>query len=299
MASIWHDGLFAAALAGGRMNFLSLITGSFAMPAAENPTVAMMDAAYAHHRVDARYINCEVPPEKLGDAVRGARAMGWAGFNCSLPHKVTVIEHLDGLGESAAIMRAVNCTVLRDGKLIGENTDGKGFLKSLREVVDPAGRNVVIFGAGGAARAICVELALAGARSITVVNRGRTRGEELAGLVGERTPANVAYAPWTTNYAVPENTDIVVNATSIGLYPDVDARLDLDPASLRPGMVVADIIPNPPRTRLVREAEVRGCTVLDGLGMLVNQGVINIKYWTGVDADAGVMRRRIEQIFGV
>ena len=121
------------------MNFLSTITGSFAMPAAENPTVAMMDAAYSHHGIDARYINCEVPPEKLADAVRGARAMGWKGFNCSLPHKVTVIQHLDGLGESAAIMEAVNCAVMRDGKLVGENTDGKGFLKSLRGVVDPAG----------------------------------------------------------------------------------------------------------------------------------------------------------------
>lgn len=281
------------------MNFLSLITGCFAMPAAENPTVAMMDAAYAHHRIDARYINCEVPPEKLGDAVRGARAMGWAGFNCSLPHKVAVIDLLDGLGESAEVMQAVNCAVLRQGKLIGENTDGKGFLKSLLEVADPAGRSVVVFGAGGASRAICVELALAGASTIAVVNRSRERGEELARLIGERTGAVAKFLPWEGRFAVPARTDIIVNATSIGLYPDVEARLDIDLDTLRPGMVVADIIPNPPRTLLVRDAEARGCTVLDGLGMLVNQGVINIKYWTGVDADAGVMRRRIEGIFGV
>ena len=281
------------------MNFLSLITGCFAMPAAENPTVAMMDAAYAHHGIDARYINCEVPPEKLGDAVRGARAMGWAGFNCSLPHKVAVIDHLDGLGESAEIMQAVNCAVLRQGKLIGENTDGKGFLKSLLEVADPSGKAIVVFGAGGAARAICVELALAGATTITVVNRGRERGEELVRLVGERTGAETRFMPWERNFTIPAGTDIIVNATSIGLYPDIEARLDIDLASLGPGMVVADIIPNPPRTLLVRDAEARGRTVLDGLGMLVNQGVINIKYWTGVDADGGVMRRRIEEIFGV
>ena len=281
------------------MNFLSTITGSFAMPAAENPTVAMMDAAYSHHGIDARYINCEVPPEKLADAVRGARAMGWKGFNCSLPHKVTVIQHLDGLGESAAIMEAVNCAVMRDGRLIGENTDGKGFLKSLWEVVDPAGKSVVVFGAGGASRAICVELALAGAAAITVVNRGRERGEELARMLGDRTRVEADFRPWTKNFAMPAGTDIVVNATSIGLFPDVDATLDIDMATLKPGMVVADIIPNPPRTRLIRSAEARGCTALDGLGMLVNQGIINIKYWTGVDADAGIMRRRIEEIFGV
>ena len=132
------------------------------MPAAENPTVAMIEAAYRHHGLDWRYINCEVPPDISGDAVRGARAMDWAGFNCSLPHKVAVIEHLDGLGESAEIMGAVNCVVRRGDAYIGENTDGKGFLQSLREVVDPTGRSVVMFGAGGAARAIGVELALAG-----------------------------------------------------------------------------------------------------------------------------------------
>ena len=113
-------------------NFLSQLTGSFSQGAAGNPTVAMIEAAYRHHGLDWRYINCEVSPEKLGDAVRGARAMDWAGFNCSLPHKVAVIEHLDGLGESAAIMRAVNCAVRRGQGLIGENTDGKGFLMSPR-----------------------------------------------------------------------------------------------------------------------------------------------------------------------
>src|SRR4051812_15221978 len=144
------------------MSFLSALTGSFAMPAAENPTVAMVEAAYRHHGIDARYLNCEVAPKALADAVRGARAMGWVGFNCSLPHKVAVIEHLDGLGESAGLIGAVNCVVAHDGRLIGENTDGAGFVESLRSVVDPAGTSMVLFGAGGAARAIAVESALAG-----------------------------------------------------------------------------------------------------------------------------------------
>jgi shikimate dehydrogenase len=135
------------------LNFLSRLTGSFAMPAAEKPTVAMVEAAYRHHRLDIRYINCEVPPEKLADAVKGARAMGWIGFNCSIPHKVAVIEHLDGLGDSAMVIGAVNCAVRRGEKFIGENTDGKGFLQSLREVVDPEGKRVVMFGSGGSARA--------------------------------------------------------------------------------------------------------------------------------------------------
>ena len=278
-------------------HFLSKLTGSFALPADENPTVAMVEAAYRHHQLDIRYINCEVPPEKLGDAVKGARAMGWIGFNCSIPHKVAVIEHLDGLGESAAVMGAVNCAVLRDGKFIGENTDGKGFLQSLRGVIDPAGKTIVMFGAGGAARAIGVELAFAGAKRIVVVNRTEARGRALVELLNSRTKVTAEFVLWSKTYAIPAEAGIVVNATSIGRYADVNGRLDLDVNTLRPGLVVADVITSPPRSPLIRDAEARGCVVLDGLGMLVNQGVIGIKYWTGVDVDAAVMRRTLEELF--
>ncbi len=277
-------------------NFLSQLTGSFAMPAAENPTVSMIEAAYRHHDLDWRYINCEVSPDALGDAVRGAKAMGWAGFNCSIPHKVAVIDHLDGLGQSAEIMGAVNTVVRRGHSLIGENTDGKGFVQAMREAIDPDGKSVVLFGAGGAARAVSVELALAGARTINIVNRSPARGGGLVGLLNERTPTSADLTVWDRTFAIPEGTDIVVNATSIGLFPDVDGRLDIDMASLTPGMVVADGIHNPPRTNLVRDAEARGCTVLDGLGMLVNQGVIAIKYWTDIDVDPSVMRRTVEEL---
>jgi shikimate dehydrogenase len=278
-------------------NFLSQLTGSFSQSAAGNPTVAMIEAAYRHHRLDWRYINCEVTPENLGDAVRGARAMDWAGFNCSLPHKAAVIEHLDGLGDSAAIMRAVNCAVRRGNKYIGENTDGKGFLMSLEGIVDVRGKRIVLFGAGGAARAIGVELALAGAHSISAVNRSAERGMELVQVINENTPAKAELFRWQSKYKVQPEADIVINATSIGLYPHVHDRLDVDIESLRPGMVVADVIPNPPLTHFIKDAEARGCTIVDGLGMLVNQGVIGIKYWTGVDADPSVMRRKLEEIY--
>ena len=211
------------------MSFLSVLTGSFSTPAGENPTVAMVEAAYRHHGLDARYLNCEVEPEALGDAVRGARATGWVGFNLSIPHKVAVIEHLEGLGDSAALIGAVNCVVRREGRYIGENTDGQGFLTSLRTVVDPAGRSLVVLGAGGAARAITVEAALAGAVSITVVNRDPTRGSELVALLNERTPVQAELVVWDSTHSLAEGTDIVVNATSVGLAPDVDARLDLEP----------------------------------------------------------------------
>ena len=278
----------------GQPTFLHELVGSMSQGAAGNPTVAMIEAAFAHHGLHWRYINMEVAPEDLGAAVKGARAMGFRGFNCSLPHKVTVISHLDGLGESAAVMGAVNCVVRRGDKLIGENTDGKGFLKSLRSVTHPQGKSVVIFGAGGAARAIAVELGLAGVRKITVVNRSEPRGGELVELLRSKLKLDAELVVWRGDYVIPAGADVVINATSIGLY-DAEARLSLDSGSLKLGMVVADVIPNPPQTRLMRDAAERGATTLDGLGMLVNQGVVGVQYWTGIEPDATVMRTALER----
>jgi len=279
-------------------NFLHELVGSMSQGAAGNPTVAMIEAAFAHHGLHWRYVNMEVTPADLAAAVRGARAMGFRGFNCSMPHKVAVIPHLDGLGESAAIMGAVNCVVRRDDRLIGENTDGKGFLKSLQEVIDPRGKSVVLLGAGGAARAIAVELGLAGVKHITVVNRGEQRGSELAALLRDKLKLSADFSPWTSDYAVPAGTDALINGTSIGLY-EADARVPVAEASLRPGLVVADVIFSPPRTRLIREAEARGCRAIDGLGMIVNQGVVSIEYWTGTTPDPAIMRHAVEQALGL
>ena len=279
------------------LHFLSQLTGCFAQPVDENPSVVMVEAAYRHHGLNARYINIEVGPEKLGEVVAGAKAMGWIGFNCSIPNKLAVIEHLDGLGESASVIGAVNCAVLCDGKFIGENTDGKGFLKSLEDVVDPVGKTVVMFGAGGAARAVGVELALAGAAKIIVVNRDGQRGKTLVDLLNLKTKTEAVFISWESKFSIPVGTDIVINSTSIGLFPDVDAQLNIDFDTLKAGIVVADVIPNPPKTHLLREAKARGCVTLDGLGMLVNQGVIGIKYWTGIDADPSVMRKALEEVF--
>jgi shikimate dehydrogenase len=272
--------------------FLADLTGSFATSAAQNPTVAVMEAAYDHAGLDIRYINCEVPPERLGDAVRGALGMGWLGFNCSIPHKVAILDYLDAMAPSAGIIGAVNCVINHDGHLTGENTDGQGFVRSLQTVIDPTGRDMVILGAGGAARAIAVETALAGARSITIVNRTSTRGEELAALVSDRTPAKADYVPWTGMYVVPTNADILVNATSIGFHPSTETP-DIDPGSLRSDMVVADVVANPPDTEFLQRAAARGATTLQGLGMLVNQALTNARLWTGRDLDAEVMRRAL------
>lgn len=277
--------------------FRSILTGSFSTPCADNPTVAMIEAAYRHAGIEARYINCDVKAPHLAAAVRGAAAMEWAGFNCSLPHKVAVIEYLDELAQSARIIGAVNCVAIRDGRLVGNNTDGKGFLASLRDVVDPAGRKVFVLGAGGAARAIAVELGLAGTAHITVVNRDAAKAETIAALVRDNTASDATAGSWVGKARVPEGTDIVINATSVG-FGDAQAMPEIDLDTLGKGQIVADVIPNPPMTRFLREARARGCTPLDGLGMLVNQGVIGVELWLGKTLDAGVMKQTLRDIFG-
>ena len=279
-------------------SFCHELVGSMSQGAAGNPTVAMVEAAFQHHGLHWRYVNMEVAPEDLAAAVKGAFAMGFKGFNLSMPHKVTVIPMLAGLGESASVIGAVNCVVRKGGQFIGENTDGKGFLTSLQSVIDPKGKQVVLFGAGGAARAVAVELALVGTRKIIVVNRDAERGRELVDTLRSKTKVEAELVVWNVEYQIPEGTDVVINGTSIGLY-EPEAKLAFDLETLLPGTVVADVVFNPVRTKLLNDAEARGCKIVDGLGMLVNQGVIGIQHWTGMDPDPVVMRQALEQAMGV
>lgn len=274
------------------------IVAVFGQPVAGNPTQYMMEKAFAQVGLDWRYLTLEVSPEALGDAVRGMRAMGFRGCNLTIPHKVEVIQYLDRTSEAATLMGAVNCVNRVDGELVGENTDGKGFVQSLKELADPAGKNVIILGAGGAARAIAVEVGLAGAAAITVVNRSEQRGRELADLLNEKVNVAATFVPWEGDYQVPPEAEVVINATSIGLG-DPEARVPVDAGTLESDMVAADVIFNPPQTRFLRDAQARGCQTLDGLGMLVNQAVIAFHIWTGRDADPQVMREALEEFLGI
>jgi shikimate dehydrogenase len=269
--------------------FCPELVGSMSEGAAGNPTGLMIEAAFAHHGLAWRYVNMEVPAGALSDAVRGSRAMGFRGFNCSMPHKVAVIAYLDGLGPSAKVIGAVNC-VVRDGdRLVGHNTDGEGFLRALAERVEVRGTRIVVLGAGGAARAIAVELGLAGAAEITIVNRDATRGESLVATITAHTSTTAVWTSWVGDAHIPAGTDVLVNATSVGLYaPDDYPAVDI--CTLGDVGVVADVVFNPVETRLLRQAAAAGCATVDGLGMLVHQGAAAIERWTGITPDRGVMR---------
>jgi shikimate dehydrogenase len=282
-------------------NYKSELVGVFGYPVAENPTIVMQEAAFEALGLNWRYLNIEVYPHDLAVAIQGLRAFNMQGINLTIPHKVEVLKYLDEISPDARLMGAVN-TVRREGdRLIGENTDGKGFLRSLQTdaSVTPAGKNFTVLGAGGAARAITVEVALAGAAHITVINRTAERGQTLVSLLNNSTPAAADYLPWTGAVAVPGNTDVLINATSIGLFPDVSDRPDIDYGTVAANMVVCDVIPNPPYTPFLATAQSRGAKTLDGLGMLVYQGAIAFKMWTGQEASVEVMHGALAQAFGL
>ena len=274
----------------------STLIANFGMPVWENPTEFMMETVFKHEGMKYRYISREIPKDKLEISFEGVKAMGFKGFNCTLPHKQNIIPLLDGLGESAELMGAVNCVVERDGKYIGENTDGKGYTESLKELTSIEGKTLLILGAGGAARAIAIECALEKAAKIIIVNRTESTGRELAELVNKNTDSVGESITLEGEVAIPANVDIVINATNIGLYPDT-TKVPIDMSTLKSNMIVSDVIPNPPQTSFIQDAAARGCTTIDGLGMLVNQGKIAIKYWSDKDVNADVMREALVDLF--
>jgi shikimate dehydrogenase len=287
-------------------NYKAELVGVFGHPVAENPTCVMQEAASAAAKLNFRYLTIEVLPHDLPDAIRGLRAMNFRGINLTIPHKVAVIPLLDQIMPDAAMIGAVN-TVRREGsgaggggKLIGENTDGKGFIRGLREDahLDPAGKNVIILGAGGAARAIAVELALAHAASITVINRSVGRGQSMVHDLVARTCAHATFHPWTSTYRPPRDTDILVNATSIGLFPDTHSP-DVSLDDLPPHALVCDVIPNPPNTPFLESARRRDLKTLDGLAMLVYQGAIAFKMWTGHEPHEPAMKSALRHAFNL
>ena len=276
------------------------LVGVFGCPVDENPTVVIQQAAFRALGLPYRYLTIKVKPEDLQDAIKGLKAMNFKGINLTIPHKVAVLQYLDVVAQDAALMGAVNTVYIKDGLLYGENTDGKGFMKALQDGgVKTQGENAVLLGAGGAARAIAVELAMAGIKHIRILNRSSARGEELAALINEKTQAKAEMILWDQTYAVPQDTAILVNCTSIGLYPDTDKKPDIDYKTLHSGMTVCDVIPNHPDTLFLQEARKVGARTFDGLTMLVNQGTLGFEMWTGVPASAKVMEDALKKEFGI
>lgn len=280
-------------------NYRAELVGVLGDPVEGNPTGAMEEAGFAHAGLNWRYITVKVAPGALDDAMAGVKAFNMRGVNLTMPHKIDVLKHIDELSDAARVIGAVNTVVCRpDGTLFGENTDGKGFVQSLTDRgISLEGKAVTLLGAGGAARSIGVECAMAGARKVTVINRNEARGRALADTISAHTAADAEYRPWQGTVRVPDGTDILINATCVGLFPDADACPDVDFDTVAPGTVVCDVVFNPVDTPFLKNAAARGATCVDGLGMLVNQGCINYTLWTGEKAPKEVMYEALKREF--
>jgi shikimate dehydrogenase len=249
---------------------------------------ALHNAAFRALDLDWVYLAFPVPPGRVAEALGGVLALGIDGLNVTMPHKEAVARALGRLSPAAAALQAVNTVVRRGGELWGENTDGAGFIDALRvdEGIDPAGRRCLVVGAGGAARAVVVALAEAGAGEIVVVNRTPARAEAAAALGGERARVGAAEEA--------SDADLVVNATPLGMdvVTELDAArgaLPVDAARLGPGQLVVDLVYHPPVTPLVAAARGRGAVAVNGVGMLVHQAAHAFRLWTGEDAPLEAM----------
>lgn len=243
------------------------------------------------------YIPFEIEPDSLRVAVKGLFKSGVKGLNVTIPHKVAVIKILDELDESARLIGAVNTILIKKGSLKGYNTDADGFLESLKEKgVRVRGKKVLLIGAGGAGRAICYALIKAGSKQITIVNRNLKKAKSLLKSFSEFNSSSVLR---TDKFDI-ENIEkelipqhqLIVNATSLGMKNANPLEIDFKRAQKH--TVVCDIIYNPPLTGFLKGARKRGLKTIDGTGMLVHQGAISFKLWTGISPPVDVMRKALK-----
>lgn len=263
-------------------------------PIEGNPTQYITEKAFRDYNLDWRYLTLEVSPDNLEDAVRGMRAMGFAGGNITPPHERPIVEILDRTTPAAELIGAVNVLKRDKDGLIGENTEGKAAIEAIRQATDLAGKKVVVLGAGRIARAICVEMAFCGVEQLTIVNRTESKAVELAKMIDEKTEISASGFGWEEPFILPEGTDILVQATSIS-RGDSQIEPNLDWKYLTKETLVVDLTIDPPHTRLLRRAERFDCKTIDGPAILVQQAAVNIQLWTGVEVDITILRESLEE----
>lgn len=279
-------------------NYRAELVGVFGDPVEGNPTGVMEEAGFTALGLNFRYLTIKVTPEDFDVAIRSLKPLHFRGINLTMPHKIAVLPYLDALSPAAAIIGAVNTVVVRGETLYGDNTDGRGFVEALRrEGLSPAGKAITLLGSGGAAKAIAVECALAGAKRITVVNRSRAHGEALVDTLRTHTNTQADYLPWSHQLPVPQATDILINATPVGMRPREREAPDLDYTTVGPNMLAADVAFDPADTLFLARCAAQGARCVNGLGMLACQGALNFTLWTGAQAPFEVMRQALAREF--
>jgi shikimate dehydrogenase len=270
-----------------------------ANPVAGNPTHYLVEQAFAHKGLDWRFMTFEVEPERLGDAMRGIRALGFHGVKIGEPFHCNVIDHLDDLTDFARKCGSVNCITASGERLVGDNTEGPALVDLLRQQINPVGKKAVILGSGRLARAIAVSLAEAGVSSINVAGRNFAAAKQLADLLRQQSAVTASHAELSGSaLSLEADTAVLVNATSLGM-DNPYAKLPIDPNSFGSKLVVADVAYNAPRTWLTQQAAGRGCRIIDGLSLYVEQTALALRAWTGIMPDTVEMREAAEEFLGI
>jgi shikimate dehydrogenase len=267
-------------------------------PVAGNPAQFMTEPVLAEMGLDWRYLTLEVSAAQLADAIRGAKAMGFRGLNVADPHQAAALALVDDASEAAKQIGAVNCITLNDDKLIGDNTQGRGFLQLVQSHLALAGQNAVLFGAGRTAKAAAYELCKQGIATLTIVSRTPEHAEALAKWLAEVSPVKTFALPWPTSYDVPHDVRLLINATPVGC-PNVTAKTPIVTTSLRKDVVIADLASLAGSTRLLREAHERRCKTIDAPALLIAQMLLSIQAWTGQTPSEEVLRDALEEYLAV
>jgi len=279
------------------------VAGVIGWPVKHSLSPPMHNAAFAALDLDWVYVPFEVAPDAVGAAISGMRALGIRGLNVTIPHKAAAAEAVDELDDASAALAAVNTLHCVDGRLLGYNTDGPGFVRSLREAgYSATGKKVALIGAGGSARAVAYAMAGESADCISVINRSIERAVAVADLIRDRATypriEAVDLASPDAEARVAE-ADIVIDSTSVGMHPKVDVEPVVPAQWLHADQVVCDLTYNPRQTTLLRAAQARGAQTVDGTGMLVHQGAIAFEIWTGRDAPVDIMRQTLLSVLNV
>ena len=273
------------------------IVGVIGDPVQHSRSPQMHNAAIVERKLDYVYIPFHVRSGELREAIEGFKALNVLGVNVTIPHKQTVMPILDDVSHEATLIGAANTLIFCDGRVSGDNTDAQGFLRAMTEegIDIPVGGSAVVLGAGGAARAVVVALALSGLGLITVANRTGWKAiqfEKNLATISETEISAVDLASNQLNSAI-RSADLLVNTTSVGMQ-ETDQLL-IDPDFLNPGTIVYEIVYTPPETPLLRVAREKGCQTIGGIGMLVHQGAIAFEKWIGIVPNVETMRIALEQ----
>ena len=274
------------------------MTGMLGHPVAENPIDRMFDAVYAHHDLNWQFWKNDIASEAdLSLAVKALRPLGYRGMCVTVPWKVAVMPLLDEVDDDVRAIGAANYMTIEQGRLIGHNNDGKGVVKAIAKVAPLRGQRVVMLGAGGAGRAMAVEIAWAGAAHLTLVTRREAQGQEVAERVRKASGVPCEWQAWKSPVRLPKGTTLVMNATHLGCAPELEA-VPVDWDSVAPGCLAVDVITNPRITPFLQAARDRGCPIVDGVEMLVQLAMQIFERWTGIRPDEAVFQRAVAAALG-